>query len=106
MQQHFEEILNLINSNLNKEELKEALSHYHASDIADVLETLEKDERIRIYKVLGLEDTAQVFTYFDDVKDYINELPVEKAADIIEQLDSDDAIDVLNDYKTEPKVYF
>lgn len=103
MNNYFLEILEIINNSKSKDELKEKLSGYHASDIADALETLDKDERIKVYQALDLEDTAEIFTYFEDVENYINEIPVEKAADIIEQLDSDEAIDVLNELEDEDK---
>ena len=46
---------------------KELLEDYHESDIADVVELLDKDERLRLYEILGDERTALVFSYLENV---------------------------------------
>lgn len=102
-QEVFLEIKELIINSISKDELKEKLSDYHESDIADVLETLTKEERRKTYAALGIERTAEVFSYYDDAQLYIKELDSEVAADIIEQMDSDDAINVLNDLEDDSK---
>ncbi len=79
------------------------LEDYHAGDIADVLEDLTKEERIRVYKAVGLEKTSEIFSFYDDVEKYIAEIKPEIAADIVEQMDSDDAIDVLNELHDDSK---
>lgn len=79
------------------------LEDYHAGDIADVLEDLTKEERIRVYKAVGLEKTSEIFSFYDDVEKYITEIKPEIAADIVEQMDSDDAIDVLNELHDDSK---
>lgn len=98
------EIRNLIlNKDLSKEELVEALENYHNSDIADVVEDLEKEERLNFYKKIGIEKTSDIFEYFENVEDYIEEIPVEVAADVVELMDSDDAAEVLNELEDEDK---
>lgn len=98
-----EEILELIRSTSSNEELKEKLEHYHDSDIANAFSYLTKEERIRLYSVLGDQAISDIFTYLDDVEDYIGELENEKAADIIELMDADDAVDVLDTLEEEDK---
>lgn len=97
------EIKNILKSNLNNQEKKLRISKYHDSDIADYFETLDKDERLKFYKILGKEYVSRIFTYFDDVSLYIDELSKEQAADIIELLDSDDAKDVLDELEEESR---
>lgn len=92
-----QEILNLIRSNLSKKKLRKALDHYHESDIADAIVFLTKEERAKLYDALGNKVTSDIFSYLDDVEDYIDELDNEKAADILEEMDADDAIDVLEE---------
>lgn len=47
-----------------------------------------------------MEDTtSEIFTYLDDVGKYIDELAIENAADILGNMDSDDAVDVLEEVK-------
>lgn len=79
------------------EDLKENLSMYHENDIAVALGELSKDERLKVYKYLDFEFLAEVFSYFDDAKPYFDELDEEKVADIISNMDVDDAIDALED---------
>ncbi len=98
-----EELLNLIKSDEPPERLKEELDNYHENDIAAVLPKLGKEERAKLYKLLGLERVSEVFAYLDDVEEYIEELPNEKAADIIENMDADDAVDVLEELESDKK---
>ena len=43
-----EELVYLIRSDLDKEELLEQISNYHENDIADALEKLSEDERKKL----------------------------------------------------------
>ena len=97
------EILALLYSDLPPQELKERLSDYHESDIAEVLPSLTKEGRLKLYKILGDEVVSEIFAYLDDVEDYIGELTSEKAADIIEEMDADDAIEVLDELSDEKR---
>ena len=80
---------------------KELLEDYHESDIADVVEELTKEERIALYEILGDKRTALVFSYLENVDEFVSELEYEDAADIIEQMDADDAVDVLEELTEE-----
>ena len=74
------------------------MESYHENDISDVLDKLTKTERLRLYKILGVEKVSEIFSYLEeDVVKYIDELAPEKAADIIESMDADDAVDVLDE---------
>ena len=42
---------------------------------------------------------SEVFTYIDDVSEYLEELPLEQAADVLENMDADDAVDALEDHR-------
>lgn len=104
MQKNFhEELLELINSDLSNEEKLYQLENYHYSDIVDVLEILEKEDRLSIYLILGIERTAELFSFYNDVEEYIKELTPELAASIVELMDSNDAVDVLNELEEEDK---
>jgi magnesium transporter len=41
------------------------------------------------------DDISDIFSYLDNVEEYIAELDAEKAAEIIENMDAGDAVDVL-----------
>lgn len=100
-----EELLSIIRSSDKNEEIKEKLSDYHDSDIADVLPLLTHDERKKLYLILGEEGVSDVFSYLegDDVLKYTDELSSEKVADIIENMDADDAVDVLEELDEDRK---
>ncbi|MDE6655519.1 MAG: hypothetical protein K2J85_00840, partial [Anaeroplasmataceae bacterium] len=94
---YVEELVQIIESNKTEEEQKNLILQYHESDIADALANLKKEQRLKLYHILGEENVSEIFAYLDNVADYVEELSQEKAADIIELMDSDDAIDVLEE---------
>ncbi len=98
-----QEIGDLLCGDLPPSTLKEKLSDYHESDIAEVIPSLQKDERLKLYKILGNEAVSEIFAYLDDVEEFIEELSVSAAADIIEEMDASDAIDVLDELDEEKR---
>ena len=59
------------------------------------LELLDVRQRARLYRLLGAERLGDVFAYVSDAGKYLRELPQEQAADIVEAMDADDAVDAL-----------
>lgn len=100
----YSEISLILKSGIPAEELRERLADYHDNDIAIVIHDLEKEERLKIYPKLGEEKVSEIFSYLDDVEDFIEEVGLKKAADIIELMDSDDAIDVLEELDEEDRI--
>ena len=92
-----EELLEIIRSSIAEQELLERLSDYHDHDIAGAVEQLTAKERERLWAVLGVEKTAGIFAYLEDVDKYFNELGPDSTAKIISLMDSDDAVDVLEE---------
>lgn len=92
-----EELLEIIRSSMGEQELLERLSDYHDNDIAGAVEQLTGEERERLWTVLGIEKTAEIFAYLEDVDKYFNELGPDSTAKIISFMDSDDAVDVLEE---------
>ncbi len=96
-----DKILSIIESGKSDAEIREELSDYHESDIADVLEELDSEERKRLYKILGVEGVSEVLSYVEDAGEYISEIDPEKAADVLENMDADDVVDVLENIEDE-----
>ena len=94
---YYKQIRYILYSNESDEAKRDKLDNYHANDIANVVEHLSKVERLKLYKIIGLDRTSEVFSYLSDVDAYIDELDYEQAADIIEKMDADDAVDVLDE---------
>lgn len=97
------EILEILNSSLSNEEKQKQILQYHESDIAEVLDELEENQRELLYEILGTESIAEVLLYSDDVNEILEDFEPEEAADIIETLDADDAIDVLEELDEESR---
>ena len=93
-----EELLAILHSSLSKEELLDRLSDYHENDIADALIQLTKEERQKLYPVLGAERLSEIFSYVDDPDEYLKELDLDKVAKVLSYMDSDDAVDVLDEF--------
>ena len=93
-----EELLEILHSSLSDEELLDRISDYHENDIADALSQLTEEERKKLYPILGAERLAEIFTYIDDPDEYLKELDLDKVAKVISFMDSDDAVDVLDEF--------
>ena len=97
-EQNYEaELLDLFRSNISDDELLTRLEDYHENDIAGALEQMDASERQRLYPVLGEERLSEIFSYIEDVDEYMKELDLSSAAKVIENMDSDDAVDVLEE---------
>ncbi len=92
-----QELADILHSSIPLEQKKERLQDFHDNDIADTLPLLTREERLRLYRLMGEEALAEVFAYLEDPEKYVKELDVEKAADIVENMDADDAVDFLED---------
>ena len=75
--------------------IRDDLDNYHANDIAEVLETLDTATRKRLYNILSLEMTAEIFTYLDEPAPYLHELGLDRAAAVLAEMDADEAVDIL-----------
>ncbi len=100
-QNYVQEILNAIRGDLDDDQLLDLLSDYHENDIAGALEELTREERIRLYPILGAERISEIFAYIEDPHEYMLELAPENAAKVIENMDSDEAADILEEMDDE-----
>lgn len=98
-----EEIISIIRSGESDAVIAEKLRDYHENDIAQSLEELSKEERLHLYTILGAEWFSEVLTYLDEPEIYFEELGVDKLAAVINEMDSDDAVDLLEDIDDELK---
>ena len=71
-----DEIISVIRSNLDKDELIEKLNDYHENDIAQSLEYLTKQERLSLYDILGDEWVSDILAYVEEPEQYIDELKI------------------------------
>ena len=90
-----DEIIALVRSKSSPKVVKDKLSEYHASDIADVIEVCTLKERELIYRILDMQSLADVFEYLENASELLEEIDIQKAARILELVDADDAVDIL-----------
>ena len=98
-----EELLKIIQSPLKNEVLLDRLNDYHERDIADALELLSPQQRKKLYPVLGAERLAEIFSYLETPTQYLSELSINQAAKIVSFMDSDDAVDILEQMEASAK---
>lgn len=101
MEEFLNELLSIIRSKDSNKDKKTKILQYHDSDIADVFDQLDDNEKLELIKILGKEKTSDILAYLDNSDQFLDLLRDEDAADVIELMDADDAVDVLEDLDEE-----
>lgn len=89
------EITEILRSNLTPKRMRERISDYHENDIAGAMELLTKEERNRLYGILGAETLASVLEYSGQLGVYIGELSIRKRVEILSQFEVTTAVEYL-----------
>jgi len=102
----FDKIYNIIVEETNLKILHEKLLEYHPFDIANVFTELDITHRQKIYKSLGNKELSYLFSYLelDEVILYLNELKPSKIAAILEEMEVDDATDIIKEMDNSEQV--
>lgn len=95
------ELVKIIRNAKNAQALQKHLANYHDKDIAEAITRLSETERMRLYTMIGTQRIAEIFSYLDDAKPYLDELSLDKAARVISDMDADDALDILDEFSDE-----
>ena len=97
------EIMAIVRSQSSPKVMQEKLGDYHENDIAEVLPKLSSSERVKLYRVLGTEVLSAVFEYTEDedTKRFLDEMDIKKAADIVSNLETDTAAQLLKGIEKE-----
>ena len=82
------------------EALPSALARIAGNEVVLFLPYYHKIKTNTAYMV---ERVAEIFSYLDDAEPYLKELPSEKAAKVVSNMDSDDAVDALDGLEEEDK---
>jgi magnesium transporter len=90
------EILELIRGHMGAPGFQDLLSDYHEYDIAQAAEQLTREERILFYKSIDLDWAAEIFAYYSDAQGMLLELSPKQAAEILERMDADEAVEALD----------
>lgn len=97
------EILECIRQSADAPSLCAALEKYHDNDIASVMVELTREERVKLLDAVGYEAMSGIVSYLEDAGEYLSDLNVDEVADIIEQMDADDALTALDDLDGETR---
>ena len=103
MDEILQEIIKIIKETTDISTLHDLLYSYHKNDIARSFEYLTDEELEKVYQTFSEQELSEIFTYLDDVKEYIEDLETETAADLIELMDSDDAKEILEELTEEDR---
>ncbi len=90
-------ILNQLEKTKDLNTLRMNLTKLHPYDIAKVFPLLNEEKRKKLYTIFDDEQLAEIFSYLKDSSVYFQELNREKIADIIEEMEPDDAADTLGE---------
>jgi Mg2+ transporter MgtE len=82
---------------------REKLQEIHPADLAQIMDDLDRDERVELMTTLTNADAAEALAEAEPKvqSDTVKSLPSELAADIIEAMEPDDATDILSDLRPE-----
>lgn len=89
-----EKIVEIIQTAQSSDEIREKLTDYHDNDIAQSFELLSQEERKLLYSALGIKWMAEIIPYVDDIDQYIEEIGMDQLANMINEMDADDAVNL------------
>ena len=80
-------------------ELREATSEMHPADVAEILEDLDENNRLVVFRLLKKEVATDAFTYMSDEarNDLVEGFSDKEIVETLEQISLDDAADMLED---------
>jgi len=93
------EAVDFSNSSIKLSKASSKLGTLHPSDLADIIEDLDKASRTYVFSTLDEEKAADVLEELEpEVQAHIVEsLPVEKAADVLEKMPADEVADLMDE---------
>ncbi|SFM21484.1 magnesium transporter [Bradyrhizobium sp. NFR13] len=77
--------------------LKEIVGELHEADLGDLIEALDADERVPLIELTGADFDFSALNEVDDTvrEELLEDLPPETVAEGVRELDSDDAVELL-----------
>ena len=85
--------------------LRDLVGDLHEADLGDLIEALDADHRPRLIKLMGADFDFTALTEVDDAvrEEILEELPPQTVAEGVRELDSDDAVYILEDLPQEER---
>lgn len=102
MEERIEEGLEVLKDYLNKKQyvkMREWMAELNVADIAAMIEELEEEQKLKVFRILPKDMAADIFSYLPiEIEHYIiTSLSDKEAGTIIDNLMSDDAADLLEE---------
>ncbi|MBC8631173.1 magnesium transporter [[Eubacterium] tenue] len=106
--EHSKELLNQVEDLIDNNkilELRELMEEYHNRDIFDILENLDEDKQIKLFEILPIDMAASILDDADSefFKYILSKLNTEHKANILEMMSLDDMADILADLEEDER---
>ncbi|NJO83838.1 MAG: hypothetical protein HC828_14275, partial [Blastochloris sp.] len=81
------------------DELQPLLAAQHPADIADIIDRLEDEDKILVFRLLALGQAADVLgeTGVDATRELLSQLPTDEVGDLLDRMPSDDVAEILGE---------
>lgn len=76
------ELIKIVQTTKDREELKKKIAAYHERDIANAIVESDKTVRKCIYDILDIADIAEIFSISKRNQEIPGEMPIEQAAKV------------------------
>ncbi len=97
------EAINFGHAGIKLKKENSSLNKLHPSDLADILEDMDRNTRLQVFSALDSEKAADVLEEMDsDARENLLEsMPTEMMADLLETMPADEVADILDDVSEE-----
>lgn len=81
------------------DQLRALLAEQHPADVADIIDRLDDEDKLRVFRLLEPEQAADVLseTGFEATRELIEHLPPDVAGDLLDMLPMDDVAEILGE---------
>ena len=100
------EIIRIIRGSYSPKTAQGMLEDYHGSDVAQVMENLNSQERKKLYRICSAEMLADALEHLEeeDAGAYLNEMDLKKASAVVSMLETDSAANILREIQKEKRL--
>ncbi|MBR1484038.1 MAG: magnesium transporter [Ruminococcus sp.] len=93
------EIIRIVRGSYSPKTAQTMLEDYHGSDVAQVMTSLNAQERKKLYRICSAEMLADALEHLEeeDAGVYVDEMDLKKAAAVISVMETDSAADILRE---------
>ena len=102
---YISEITGIITSDRSPKAILSAIEDYHENDIAQAFEALDPAARKKLCRICPAQMLAEIFEYIeeDSAGGYLVEMDIKKAAELVSELDTDTAVNILREVEKEKR---